>query len=95
MWRELDSNQRPQDYDSCELPLLYHAIIFDLSAFTTTNIRHISTQTASNQYFNKQNIRFYTYYRGTTHLDNMLFHNILMYYRGKLNRYYTHNLNVQ
>lgn len=35
------------------------------------------------------------YYRGTTHLDNMLFYNILMYYRGKLNRYYTHNLNVQ
>jgi hypothetical protein len=25
----------------------------------------------------------------------MLFYNILMYYRGKLNRYYTHNLNVQ
>lgn len=43
MWRELDSNQRPQDYDSCELPLLYHAIIFDLSAFTAANIRHINT----------------------------------------------------
>lgn len=42
MWRELDSNQRPQDYDSCELPLLYRAIIFDLLAFTTTNIRYIS-----------------------------------------------------
>lgn len=49
MLRRMDSNQRPQGYEPCELPLLYATIYVKelLSKQSPTNVRYFSQTTKS------------------------------------------------
>lgn len=70
MLRGLDSNQRPQGYGPCELPLLYPAIIFSRNPLFLIDFKYFSRFIASERVVNSS---LYIRCHGIPDLVNLLF----------------------